>query len=115
MTENNGENRNPDGTFGPGNPGKPKGAVTRVSVKVKESIHAFMEKNVETIQASFDELDPKEKLDFIAQLLSYTIPKLSATQIDAEHSGGLTIRFEEPGNYIYPSQNEGGDGIPESV
>lgn len=110
MTENNG--RNSDGTFGPGNPGKPKGAVTKVSVKVKERIHAFMEANVEKIQESFDSLEPKEKLDFIAQLLSYTIPKLSSTQVENEHSGGITIRFEEPDEYkrVYPTQDQGNIG-----
>jgi hypothetical protein len=110
--ENNGDKRNPDGTFGIGNKGKPAGAVTKVSVKVKESIHAFMEKNVEKIQESFDQLSAKEKLDFIAQLMSYTIPKLSATQIEAEHSGGITIRFEEPEEYkrLYPSQDQGNIG-----
>lgn len=83
MTANNGEIRHSNGTFAIGNPGKPHGAVTKVSVKVKESIVLFVEKNVDAIQASFDKLEPKEKLDFISSLLSYTIPKLSATQIDA--------------------------------
>lgn len=33
---------------------------------------------------------------------------------EVEQSGGLTIKFEEPGTYIYPTQDKGSDGIPES-
>ena len=95
MTENNGQIRKSDGTFAEGNPGKPKGAVTKVSVKVKEAIVAFVESNVDKIQDSFDSLEPKEKLDFISSLLSYTIPKLSAMQVEqkTEHSGGITLEI----------------------
>lgn len=32
-----------------------------------------------------------------------------------EQSGGLTIRFADPGDYVYPSQDKGDSGIPESI
>lgn len=32
-----------------------------------------------------------------------------------EQSGGITIRYEDPGSYAYPSPDKGGDGIPESL
>lgn len=34
---------------------------------------------------------------------------------EVEQSGGLTIKFEEPTDYIYPSQDKGDNGIPESL
>ncbi len=34
---------------------------------------------------------------------------------EVEQTGGITIKFEEPGNYLYPSQDKGDNGIPESV
>jgi hypothetical protein len=34
---------------------------------------------------------------------------------EVEQSGGLTIKFEDPGSYIYPSQDQGDSGIPESL
>jgi hypothetical protein len=34
---------------------------------------------------------------------------------EVEQSGGLTIKFEEPTDYIYPTQDKGDNGIPESL
>lgn len=34
---------------------------------------------------------------------------------EIEQSGGITIKFEEPTDYIYPSQDKGDNGIPESL
>jgi hypothetical protein len=34
---------------------------------------------------------------------------------EVEQSGGITIKFENPGDYIYPSQDQSDSGIPESV
>ena len=115
MSESNGSLRNEDGTFGKGNPGKPKGAVTKISVKVRESIVNFLEANVDKIQADFDTLKPRERLQFIAEIIPYAAPKLSATQIDGKIDAGLTIRFEDPGTYVYPSQDQSNTGIPESI
>jgi hypothetical protein len=118
MSESNGTNRdgrNEDGTFGKGNPGKPKGAVQKVSVKVKESIFNFLEANIDKIQADFDKLKPRERLQFVADILPYATPKLSATQVDADINAGITIRFADPGDYVYPTQDQSNTGIPESV
>jgi len=34
---------------------------------------------------------------------------------EVEQTGGLTIKFEDPGSYIYPTQDQGDSGIPESL
>lgn len=34
---------------------------------------------------------------------------------EVEQSGGLTIKFADPGDYIYPSSDQGNSGIPESL
>lgn len=115
MAENNGEYRGDNGKFKEGNPGKPKGAVTKVSLRVRESLVKFMEDNIDSIQESFDELSAKEKLEFISGILSYAVPKLSATQVETEHSGGITIEFKNASDYIYPTQDQGDNGIPESI
>ena len=115
MAENIGEDRDEQGRFGKGNPGKPMGAVTKVSVKERESIVNFLEKNVDAIQQSFDTLKPKEKLEFISGILQYAAPKLSATQVEGEVNAGITIRYEKPGDYIYPAQDQSNSGIPESI
>lgn len=100
MTENNGDNSDRDekGKFALGNPGKPKGAVSNASAKVKQAVVDFLERNTENIQESFDKLKPAEKLRFISDILSYATPKLSSIQSENETnlSGGITIKWEEP-------------------
>lgn len=90
--ENIGDVRNPDGRFAKGNLGKPKGAVTKVSVKVREAIVNFLENNVDKIQEDFDKLKPREKLQFVAEILPYAAPKLSSVQV--EHDGELKHSIE---------------------
>lgn len=98
--------RSEDGTFAPGNQIARNRGQNKVSTKVKESIVAFLERNVDTIQESFDKLKDKEKLEFIANILPYAAPKLSAAQIeqDTNISGGITITWEEP--KLSPGQGE---------
>jgi hypothetical protein len=77
--------------FAKGNPGKPKGAVNKVSQKVRESIVEFLENNVDQIQMDFDTLKPRERLDFIADLIPYAAPKLQSIQMD--HSGDISLEI----------------------
>ena len=109
-TENNGEIRDEGGRFGKGNPGKPKGAVTKVSVKVKEAIVDFLERNTDKIQGDFDKLKPRERLQFIADILPYATPKLQSIQseVDQNITGGITIKWEEPD--LSDRQGKGSDG-----
>ncbi|HEY3405420.1 MAG TPA: hypothetical protein VGK59_18685, partial [Ohtaekwangia sp.] len=78
--ENNGNNsgRDEKGRFGAGNPGKPKGAASNASAKVKQAVVDFLERNTENIQETFDKLKPADKLKFIADILPYATPKLSS-------------------------------------
>lgn len=86
------------GKFAPGNPGKPKGAASNASAKVKEAIVNFLESNVDQVQEAFDKLKPIEKLQFIANILPYAVPKLTSVQSDnkTEVSGGINISWSEP-------------------
>ena len=115
MAENNGEIRH-NGRFAPGNPGKPKGAVTKVSVKVKESIFKFLEKNTEDIQDSYDKLKPAEKLRFIADIIPYAVPKLSSvqTEIQGEIVGKWEVTLNLNGATPNQIHKALGAGIPET-
>lgn len=119
MAEENGEdriNQEPStGRFVKGNKAASNRGGNKISTKVKESIVAFLENNVDAIQESFDKLKPREKLEFISQILPYAAPKLSSVQVEGEIEQGITIRFEEPDNYVYPTQDKGDNGIPESL
>lgn len=99
-SENNGgqSGRDDKGRFGHGNPGKPKGAASNASAKVKSAVIDFLERNTENIQETFDKLKPSDKLRFIADILPYATPKLSSIQSENETniSGGITISWQEP-------------------
>jgi len=113
MTETNGEIRSDKGKFLPGNPGKPKGAVVKVSVKVRESIVKFLEDNVDTIQKDFDTLKPKDRLQFVSEILAYAAPKLSAvqTEVRGDMTHKIEITWNDPGDIKFPdTNNQGSNG-----
>jgi len=110
-SEKNGEKteRDEKGRFGAGNPGKPKGAISHTSSKVKQAVVDFLERNTENIQESFDKLKPADKLRFISDILPYATPKLSSIQSENETnvSGGITISWKEP--ELPDTANKGSD------
>lgn len=113
LTETNGINRNPDGTFGVGNPGKPKGAVVKVSVKVREAIVKFLEDNIDQVQSDFKALkSPRERLQFISDILPYAAPKLSAvqTEIQGDISHKIEITWNEPTDKLPDTHHKGSNG-----
>jgi hypothetical protein len=92
--------------FEPGNQEGRKRGPNKISSKVRESIVKFLEDNVDQIQESFDKLKPPDKLKFVADILSYAVPKMSS--IEANHEGELTheikITWETPSPIQLPKQ-----------
>lgn len=116
VSENNGQNgRDEKGKFTIGNPGKPKGAMINASAKVKQCIFDFLERNVESIQDSYDKLKPLEKLQFIANILPYALPKLSSIQSEnnTKLSGGINISWSEP--KLLDTDHKGSNGVIQSI
>jgi hypothetical protein len=101
--------------FQPGQSGNPHRGPSKVSTKVKESLVKFLEDNIDAVQESFDKLKPLEKLQFVANILPYVVPKLSAIESEAnvKHSGGINIRWSEPG--LLDSRNKGSNGELQSI
>lgn len=96
--------------FKPGQSGNPNRGPNKVSTKVRESLIKFLEDNIDAVQESFDKLKPLEKLQFVANILPYVVPKLSSIESEAniKHSGGINIRWSEPG--LLDSRNKGSNG-----
>lgn len=66
-----------------GNPkGRPKGVPNKVTADIRETLKAFVDKNLTSLQKNFDKLEPKDKLVFIEKLLPYLVPKLQSTDMD---------------------------------
>lgn len=101
--------------FEPGNKAAAGRGPNKVSTKVKESLVAFLEANIDKVQESFDKLKPLEKLQFVANILPYVVPKMSSIQSEnnTKLSGGINIRWSEPG--LLHTGDKGSNGELPSV
>lgn len=70
--------------------GRPKGSVDKMTAAAKEAIVQFVNDNIETVQEDFDNIDSKDRLQFIEKILSYVIPKQAATH----HSGNVNTEVK---------------------
>ena len=62
--------------------GRKKGQPNKVTTSLKNRIDLFINRNFEGIQAEYNSLPAKEKLNFISQMLAYAVPKLASTSND---------------------------------
>ena len=60
-----------------GNPGgRPEGSKNKSTQKIRESIQLIVENNIESIQDSLDQMNPKDKMKFILDLIKLVLPTL---------------------------------------
>lgn len=109
-SESNGVERQVNGQFTVGNKAAAGRGSTKISGKVRESLMNFLELNIDAVQESFDQLKPLEKLQFVANILPYVVPKMSSIQSENNHklSGGINIRWGEP--RLLDPGNKGSNG-----
>ena len=63
-----------------GNPnGRPAGIPNGTTAELRTFIQQFINGNLDTIQADYNTLEPKDRLAFIEKLLKYVVPR----QMDA--------------------------------
>jgi hypothetical protein len=71
--------------FKSGNPGKPKGAVSKVTSDVRETIKAALGGvTSEKLGQKLNSLDGKDYIDAVTKLAEYVVPKLARTQLAAD-------------------------------
>lgn len=89
------EKRNKDGTIKKGivlNPkGRPKGSLNRTTSELKDAIKTIIDAELENVQEHLKSLEPKERLDFIAKLLPYVVPKQSEVKNENNNNNVLVI------------------------
>lgn len=54
--------------------GRPKGSPNKSVEEVRNLVQQFVENNLETLQADFEQLEPKDRLMFIERLLKHVLP-----------------------------------------
>ena len=58
-----------------GNPaGRKKGSPNRTTDEIRTMLQDFISDNLETLQADFEALEPKDRLTFIERLFKYILP-----------------------------------------
>ncbi len=82
------------GRFAPGSGGRPHGSKN----KMRERVKSFVETNLENLQTYFDQLEPRDKVKVLTDLLPFVISKLqSVSMTDAEGNNlepKATIRYD---------------------
>lgn len=81
------------GKFEKGNPGKPKGAVTKTSLKARELFTSIMEGQMDNVQSALEEVredDRARYLDLLSKFLPYFIPK--KVEIDVPHEMVINVK-----------------------
>lgn len=70
---------------------------------IRTAFRQFVEKNLDKVQANFDNLSDKDKLYFILNMAEYCIPKLQRTELTGEDGGAIAV---EGFNYIIPNASD---------
>ena len=87
--------------------GRPVGKPNKITQDVRDALKTFVEGNLSQIQTIFDELEPKDKIRFMIDLLPFVLPKLQSTQLQIEDNEPLPIvvlRGVDPN--MFPSDYE---------
>ena len=66
--------------------GRPIGSTNKGIEELRETVQAFIDNNIDTMQQSFDQLQPKEKLFFMDKMLQYCLPKIQSVRITPEET-----------------------------
>lgn len=78
--------------------GRKKGVPNKITQDIREALHSFIEGNLSSIQATFNELEPKDKIRYYIDLLPFVLPKLQSTQLQVEDNSEpvfVTIRRDD--------------------
>lgn len=75
------ENTEKMGKFETGNAGKPKGAVNKSTLLMRDRIQSLFDDNFDKIQDDLESLEAKDRLKFLTDLMPYLMPKLQATTL----------------------------------
>jgi hypothetical protein len=54
--------------------GRKQGTANRSTDELRNLLQSFIDDNMETLQADFDKLEPKDRLNFIERLFKHVLP-----------------------------------------
>lgn len=77
-----------------------KGVPNKATSDLRDRVKLIIDNNIERLQSDLDKVEPKERLNFLIQLLNFALPKLKAMEITDETS------FNKPSPIIYINTKE---------
>jgi hypothetical protein len=70
--------------------GRKKGSVNKTTKVVKERLQKLVENNLKSLQKDLNELEPKDRVNALVQLISYVTPKLKSVEAKVTSVGDMT-------------------------
>lgn len=64
--------------------GRPLGSPNKVSQTLRNRLNLFVDRNFDQLQTEYENLESREKLQFMVALLPYLTPRLSAVSAELE-------------------------------
>lgn len=93
--------------FQPGNPGKPKGAMNKISRDVKDCVGLFLQAKLKDLDYLYDSLEPEQKLEFISKVFPYFMAKLNNNEVSGDIQAEIKVTWSKPWeNGVLNSSNE---------
>lgn len=71
--------------------GRPQGTKNKVSQEIRERISDFLENNFDDIQSDIQQLEPRDRIKFFIDLLSFGLPKLKNIEMDVQNRPDLHL------------------------
>jgi len=82
--------------------GRKSGTPNKITKDLRERVNDFLSDNWDNLQDDFEQLEPKERVNFYEKLLQYGLPKMQHTQLASDFQPTITgITFVDE---IFPEE-----------
>lgn len=75
--------------------GRKKGTPNKDTKELRERINDLIDNNFDSIQADLDQLEPKERLDFLIKLFEYGLPKLQRVENEMFFKQSIPVNLDK--------------------
>ena len=65
--------------------GRPKGSGNKAVERLRQWVEDFTDRNSETIQEEFDNLESKDRVKYFLDMMQFVVPKVSSVQMKVEN------------------------------
>lgn len=75
--------------------GRKKGTPNKDTKELRERINDLIDNNFDSIQADLDQIEPKERLDFLIKLFEYGLPKLQRVENEMFFKQSIPVNLDK--------------------